>query len=214
MNSDPNATKKQARHVDKYLIGLTGNIATGKSAVAQMLAELGAQPIDADQIAHHLMRHGAPTWQTIVNTFGPAILAPSGEIDRQQLSKIVFTDPAALRRLETIVHPAAIQAITAAIAATTERIVVVEAIKLIEAGMHRAYHTLWVTTCPKETQIARLVALRGLSQTEARQRIEAQPSQAKKIALANVIIDTGSTLDDTHRQVLAAWKTIPPGSIK
>lgn len=196
--------------MDRYLIGLTGNIATGKSAVAQMLAELGARPIDADRIAHDVMGHGTSTWQAVVDAFSPAILAPGGEIDRQRLGEIVFTDPAALRQLEAIVHPATIQAVTAAIAAATERVVVVEAIKLIEAGMHRAYHALWVTTCPPETQIARLVALRNLSQAEARQRVEAQSSQAEKVALADVVIDTSSTLDDTHRQVLAAWRAIPP----
>ena len=194
--------------MDRYLIGLTGNIATGKSAVAQVLAELGARTIDADRVAHEVMRRGTPACQAVVDAFGPAILAPGGEIDRKRLGDIVFADPDALRRLEAIVHPAVGLAVSEAIAAATERVVVIEAIKLIEAGMHRACHALWVTTCPAEIQIARLVSLRGLSEGEARLRVEAQPPQAEKVALADVVIDTGGTLDDTRRQVLVAWKAV------
>lgn len=196
--------------MDRYLIGLTGNIATGKSAVAQMLAELGARAIDADRVAHDVMRHGTVTWQAIVSAFGPTILAPDGEIDRRRLGEIVFADPKALGYLEAIVHPATVQAVAAAILETTERVVVVEAIKLVEAGMHSTYHALWVTTCPPEVQIARLIALRGLDKAEAQLRVRAQPPQADKVALADVVIDTGGTVEDTRRQVLAAWEAIPP----
>jgi dephospho-CoA kinase len=196
--------------VDRYLIGLTGNIATGKSAVARMLAGLGAHTIDADQAAHDAMRHGTPTWQAVVDAFGRAILAPDGEVDRKRLGEIVFADPAALRRLEAIVHPAVGWAVGEAIAAAAERVVVVEAIKLIEAGMHRACHALWVTTYPAGVQIDRLTALRGLSEAEAWRRVNAQPPQAEKVRLADVVIDTDGTLDDTRRQVLAAWAAIPP----
>jgi len=194
--------------MDKYLIGLTGNIATGKSAVAHMLAERGAQAIDADGVAHKVMLYGTPTWRAVVDAFGPTILAAGGEIDRKQLGEIVFADPDALRQLEAIVHPATTRAVSAAIARATERVVVIEAIKLIEAGMHRAYHALWVTTCPPETQIARLMALRNLSEAEAWLRVKAQPPQAEKIALADVVIDTSGTLEDTRRQVTAAWEAI------
>jgi dephospho-CoA kinase len=146
-----------------------------------------------------------------VDAFGPAILDPKDgcEIDRKRLGEIVFADAEALRRLEAIVHPPVHQAVSEIIAAASEHVVVVEAIKLIESGMHRAYHTLWVTTCPPETQVARLMALRGLNEAQARLRVEAQPSQAEKVALADVVIDTGGTLKDTRRQVLAAWEAIP-----
>ena len=200
------------RHpTDKYLIGLTGNIATGKSAVAKMLTDLGARAIDADQVVHEVMRQGTPTWRAIVDAFSPAILdlKDGREIDRKRLGEIVFADVEALRRLEAIVHPPVTQAVSEIIAAASERVVVVEAIKLVESGMHRAYHTLWVTTCPPETQVARLMALRGLNEAEARLRVEAQPPQAEKVALADVVIDTGGTLEDTRRQVLAAWEAIP-----
>jgi dephospho-CoA kinase len=192
-----------------YLIGLTGNIATGKSTVAGMLADLGAQVIDADQVAHRVMRHGTPTWQAVAEAFGPEVLAPDGQIDRGRLGEIVFADPEALRRLEAIVHPAVGRAVDRIIARATEPVIVVEAIKLIEAGMHRGYQALWVTACPAEMRIARLVAQRGLSETEAKRRVLAQPPQAEKVALADTVIDTGGTLEETRRQVLAAWETIP-----
>ncbi len=195
--------------VNKYLIGLTGNIATGKSAVAQMLAELGARAIDADKVAHTVMHQGTPTWQAVVDAFGEAILASDGQIDRQRLGNMVFADPDALHCLEAIVHPAVGLAVSEAIASAAEGVIVVEAIKLIEAGMHRACHGLWVTTCPAEVQIARLTSLRNLSVSEARLRVETQPPQEEKIALADVVIDTSGTLEDTHRQVLAAWNAIP-----
>ncbi|MFZ5916417.1 MAG: dephospho-CoA kinase [Chloroflexota bacterium] len=192
-----------------YLIGLTGNIATGKSAVAGMLAGLGARVIDADRVAHQVMGHGTATWQAVAQAFGPQILTPESEIDRQRLGQIVFADPTALARLEAIVHPATTRAVSAAIAAAAESVIVVEAIKLIEAGMHRAYDVLWVTTCPPEVQVARLTAFRGLSEAEARLRVEAQPPQAAKIALADVVIDTSGSLQETRRQVMVAWEAIP-----
>jgi dephospho-CoA kinase len=199
------------RPMGKYLIGLTGNIATGKSTVAQMLAALGARTIDADQVAHKVMHPGTPTWQAVVDAFGPMVLDPNGgrEINRKRLGEIVFADAEALRRLEAIVHPPVHQAVAEMIAAAAERVVVVEAIKLIESGMHRAYHALWVTTCPPEAQVIRLMALRGLGESEARLRVEAQPPQAEKVVLADVVIDTAGTLEDTRHQVLAAWKAIP-----
>ncbi|MFN2229888.1 MAG: dephospho-CoA kinase, partial [Anaerolineae bacterium] len=121
------------------LIGLTGNIATGKSVVAQMLSELGARVIDADKVAHEVMAPGAPAYDAVVDAFGPAVLAPDGTIDRGKLGGIVFRDPTALQRLEAAVHPATIAEVTLRILQATEPVVVVEAIKLIEAGLHRGY---------------------------------------------------------------------------
>lgn len=205
-----------------YLIGLTGNIATGKSSVANMLRHLGAQIIDADKIAHEVMRAGTPVWQQIVKTFGEEILAPDGEINRAKLGQIVFADPQALARLERIVHPAVIAEVDrriAQIATETAQesdappVIVVEAIKLIEAGMHRDYDALWVVTCPPEEQKARLMRERNLSEAEADLRIRAQPPAAAKIALADVVIENSGSLEDTRHQVIAAWKTIPRGHL-
>lgn len=193
----------------KVLIGLTGNIATGKSEVGRMLAELGARVIDADAVAHQVMRRGDPAYDAVVEAFGPDILRPDGEIDRARLGAIVFADAEALRRLEAIVHPQVIAHVDALIRDASEPVVVVEAIKLIEAGMHHYCHALWVITCSREQQIARLMYNRGLSETEATLRVDAQPPQAEKIALADVVIDNSHSLAETRRQVEAEWKKLP-----
>ncbi len=187
------------------LIGLTGNIATGKSTVARMLADLGAETIDADEVAHEVMRAGSPVHTQIVAAFGPEVLAPDGEIDRKRLGAIVFADAAALARLEALVHPAVIAEVGRRIAASTAPAVVVEAIKLIESGMAAGCDSVWVTVCRQEQQIRRLMAGRKMSRAEARQRVQAQPPQEAKIARADVVIDTGETLAQTRAQVWAAW---------
>ena len=192
------------------LIGLTGNIATGKSEVGRMLAELGARVIDADAVAHQVMRRGGPAYAAVVEAFGPDILRPDGEIDRARLGAIVFADAEALRCLEAIVHPEVIARVDALVREATEPVVVVEAIKLIEAGMK--CDSLWVVTCAKEQQLARLMAQRGLSEEEARRRIEAQPPQEEKLALADVVIDNSGSLDETWRQVKREWEKIVPSN--
>jgi len=192
-----------------YLIGLTGNIATGKSVVGRFLGELGARVIDADQVAHEVMRPGGPAYDPVVEAFGPEILGDDGTIDRGRLGAIVFQDAAALRRLEAAVHPAVIAEVAGRIAGATEPVVVVEAIKLIEAGMHRAYDALWVVTAPRRVQIARLVAQRGLSEAEAALRVDAQPPQAEKVALADRVLANVGSLADLRVQVEAAWAQIP-----
>jgi dephospho-CoA kinase len=193
----------------KYLIGLTGNIATGKSTVAGMLSDLGATVVDADALTHELQRKGTPTYAAIVAAFGQGILDPSGEIDRRALGAIVFSDPDQLRRLEAIVHPAvAIESQRRIVEASTS-IVVYEAIKLLEAGRASMCDSIWVVTARPEVQLKRLMRDRNLSEAEARQRIEAQPPQSKKIKQAQVVIDNSGSLTETRRQVEAAFKSIP-----
>jgi dephospho-CoA kinase len=192
----------------KYVIGLTGNIATGKSVVSKMLKRLGARAIDADGLAHELMEKDTPVWQAVVQEFGPGILCRDGSINRKKLGSIVFADEAALRRLEALVHPAVIACTQELIESSQEPVVVVEAIKLIEAGMEKTCDALWVTTCRQEQQLARLVRQRGLTEEEARQRIEAQPRQEAKLALADVIIDNSGGLDETWQQVKREWERI------
>jgi len=194
-----------------FLIGLTGNIATGKSLVAQMLAEVGARVIDADQVAHAVMLPGGAAYGAVVEAFGSDILSETdadGTIDRAKLGAIVFRDPVALRRLEQAVHPATVAAVNRLIAAAAERVVVVEAIKLIEADMHRRYDALWVVTAPREVQIARLMAIRGLSQAEATLRVDAQPPQAEKAALADLVIVNDGSVADLRLKVEAAWTEV------
>ena len=191
-----------------FLIGLTGNIATGKSTVARMLAELGATVIDGDRVARQVMHAGSDTYAAVVAAFGPQIVGSDGELDRQRLGRLVFGDPAAMAHLDAIVHPAVRRQVERLIAAATSDVVVVEAIKLIESGMSAKYNSLWVTTCPAEQQIRRLVRERGHSPAEARQRVAAQSPQEAKIARADVVIHTDSTLARTREQVEAAWEQV------
>jgi dephospho-CoA kinase len=192
----------------KYLIGLTGNIATGKSVVLRMLQRLGARAIDADALVHQLMVKGTPLWQAILDEFGEGILGPEGEIDREKLGAIVFADAEALNRLEAIVHPAVTARVDELIRQATEAVVVVEAIKLIEAGWHRTCDALWVVTCSKEQQLERLMRTRKLSHDEALLRIEAQPPQEDKVALADVVIDNSGSLKETGEQVEGEWERL------
>jgi len=194
-----------ARRASSLLIGLTGNIGTGKSTVARMLANLGATVIDADQVAHQVMRADTPVHAALVAAFGTEVVGADGEIDRARLGTLVFSNADALARLESIVHPAVIQEVAKRVAAAPTRVVVVEAIKLIEAGMAAGCDSLWVTTCPPEEQERRLMADRGLSREEAQLRMRAQPPQEEKAARADVVIDTGGSLAQTRTQVEAAW---------
>lgn len=199
---------------EHILIGLTGNIATGKSQVARMLAELGARVVDADKVAHELMRPGGPAFTAVVDAFGPQILTTDGLIDRARLGSIVFRDPAALRRLEVAVHPATIAEVNRRITQATEPVVVIEAIKLIESGMHRRYDALWVVTAPRSLQIARLMATRELTEQEAALRVDAQPPQEEKAALADLVIANDGDLAALRQKVEAAWAQIVKVTIR
>ena len=192
----------------QYVIGLTGNIATGKSTVAKMLEELGATVIDADALVHKLQRQGTPVYDDIVAAFGPDILDQAGEIDRKALGAIVFADPAQLRRLESIVHPAVLIESAQRLMAAATPVAVYEAIKLIEAGRAEMCDALWVVTARPDVQLQRLMRDRHLSEAEARQRIAAQPPQSEKIRRATVIIDNSGSLEETWRQVTAAFRAI------
>ena len=192
----------------QYVIGLTGNIATGKSTVAKMLEELGATVIDADALVHKLQRQGTPVYDDIVAAFGPGILDQAGEIDRKALGAIVFADPAQLRRLESIVHPAVLIESAQRLMAAATPVAVYEAIKLIEAGRAEMCDALWVVTARPDVQLQRLMRDRHLSEAEARQRIAAQPPQSEKIRRATVIIDNSGSLEETWRQVTAAFRAI------
>ncbi|MBV9791016.1 MAG: dephospho-CoA kinase [Chloroflexi bacterium] len=200
-----------------YLIGLTGNIGCGKSTVVEMLAARGAHVIDADAVTRQVMEVGQPAYQQIVEVFGADILqTANGPIDRPALGRIVFGDTAALKTLESIVHPATREMILSwlrqraaeAEAAGRRDVAVVDAIKLLEAGYPAFCDAVWVVACDEAEQIRRLVGLRGMSEADARQRIAAQPPQSAKIAAADVVIDNSGALDATERQVAAAWQQI------
>jgi dephospho-CoA kinase len=197
-----------SKWADKYVIGLTGNIATGKSIVRKMLERLGAFGLDADALSHRAISKDAPGYLPIVNYFGRWIVGPDGQIDRERLGKIVFNDPVALQQLESIVHPLVFQAVDIIIKRATQPVVVVEAVKLLETEMHTQVNSVWAVTSPRDTQIARLVNLRKMGREEAEQRINAQTTQAEKVSQANVIITNNGSFEDTWKQVYEAWKKI------
>lgn len=193
------------------VIGLTGNIGVGKSTVAALLADLGAYVIDADRVAHAVMAPGQPAYRQIVAAFGPDIAPGGGPIDRAKLGQIVFVDAQALARLEQIVHPAVFERIQELLQQAQAPVVVIEAIKLLEAGYSISLcDVVWVVTAPREQQIQRLMASRGLSRDEAVLRIDAQPAQAQKVAQADVVIDNSGSLDEVRRQVQLAWQALAP----
>jgi len=196
----------------KYVIGLTGNIATGKSVVRKMLEHLGAYSIDADALSHRATAKGAPAYQRVVDTFGKWILDGNGEIDRAKLGRLVFNDPEALQQLETIVHPLVENAIDMMIQRASQRVVVIEAIKLLEGKLVSACDTIWVTYAPEATQKSRLMQKREMSEQDALQRIRAQSPQEMKTAAAKVVIQNSGPFEETWKQVVAAWKDISPTS--
>jgi len=196
----------------KVVIGLTGNIGTGKSVVRRMLEHLGAYGIDADALAHRAIARGAPGYQPVIDHFGKWILTEQGEIDRSKLARVVFGDKEALARLEGIIHPLVLQAIDWLVQRASQKVIVIEAIKLLESGLASTCDSIWVTYTPPEIQLARLMANRKMTESEARQRIAAQPPQEQKLAVADVVIRNDATFEETWKQVQAAWARLVPRS--
>ena len=193
---------------EKIVIGLTGNIATGKSLVLRMLQELGATVIDADKAAHQVMRSGTPVFGAIIEEFGKFIVDEEGEIDRAKLGKIVFSNPEALAQLEAITHPAVRQLILKRINEAPTPVVAIEAIKLFESGLAEQCQATWVVTAPPEAQYKRLIERRKMPPELAKQRITAQSSQKQKAAKANVVIDNGGELVKTWATVKKQYTTL------
>ena len=194
---------------DTLIIGLTGNIGTGKTTVLNMLATRGARIIDADEVAHRVTAPGGIAFGPIIALFGHGILDPGGAIDRSRLGQIVFGDPDKLAQLEKIVHPAVYEAVNAEVERATEPVVVIEAIKLLEAGMAASLcDQVWVITSPVDQQVERLMSDRGMSRAAARARMATQSPQTFKVSQADVVLDNSSTLADLERQVEAAWQRL------
>ncbi len=198
-----------SRWPGKYVIGLTGNIATGKSVVRKMLEHLGGYGIDADALAHRAMAKGAPGYPLVLRAFGEWVLDEDGQIDRQKLAKIAFSDPMALEQLEIIVHPLVAHAVDLLIRRASQSVVVIEAIKLLESDLAAGCDTIWVVDAPAELQIARLMHKRKMAEASARQRIAAQSPQALKLRAAKVMIRNNGSFENTWDQVQDAWSKIP-----
>jgi dephospho-CoA kinase len=193
----------------KYVIGLTGNIATGKSVVRRMLEHLSAYTIDADVLSHRAISKTGPAYGEVVDFFGKFILQSGGEIDRPKLGRIVFSDPQAMKTLEELIHPHIQQAVDILINRSKHEVVVIEAIKLLEGNLVHACDSIWVVSATEKIQIERLMAKRGMNESEAAQRIHAQSSQEIKKAAADVIIMNTGMFTDTWLQVVAAWEKMP-----
>jgi dephospho-CoA kinase len=202
----------QSEERKPFVLGVTGNIACGKSTIMQMLSDLGAETIDADKVYHRLIEPDRPLWQSLIDHFGADILMPDGEIDRRKLGGVVFRDAAALQELERITHPAIRRAVLERIAESTASVVAIDAIKLIEGGFDQFCDQVWLVTCLPDAQRDRLMRRNGLSEVEADQRIAAQPPLEPKIARADLIIDNSGSLESTTCQVHRAWDHLPPNA--
>ena len=192
-----------------WIIGLTGNIATGKSTVLRYLADHGAYVIDADKLTHQAMTPAGPAYPAIVATFGAGVVNADGAINRPALGKVVFADPAALQRLEAIIHPAVFELAQREIAGTTAQVIVIEAIKLLEArNLVKLCNEIWVVTASLETQLRRLQETRGMDAGEAQRRMAAQSPQADKIKQADRVIVNDGTPAELQAQLDALWSEV------
>src|SRR4030042_494706 len=193
------------------VMGLTGNLGTGKTEVAQMLAELGAVIINADELGHDLLQHHTQAYTKILAAFGKSILKHNGEIDRKKLGRIVFADAEALNKLNRIMHPRIYETVIQKIEEYRRAgagVVVLEAALLIEAGWRPLLDQLWVTTAPKSTIVRRLKKSRGLSKEHILTRLRAQMSQEEKARQADIVIDTDCFMDELKARVTELWKKL------
>ena len=197
-----------SRWSNKYVIGLTGNIATGKSVVRQMLQHLGAYTIDADGLAHQAMSPGAPAYRPVVEAFGQIILNPDKTINRAVLGNMAFSNPEALKKLEAITHPIIGQAINTLVSRSKQPVVVIEAIKLLEGSLAADVDAVWVVDASPKTQYIRLLTKRKMSEQDAKQRILSQNPQAEKLKKANVVIKNDGNVEETWKAVQAAFSAI------
>ena len=191
-----------------YLVGLTGGIASGKSHVANLLGGLGASVIDADQVAREVVIPGSPGLAQVVALFGTEILMPTGELDRQKLGEIVFSDPKKRLKLEQIIHPLIKQRTTQLFAEQQTDIVVYAVPLLVEAKVDYPFDAVVTVEAGVENQISRLISSRSMSESEATRRIQAQTSTAEREAIADFIIDSSGTKEQTGEQVNELWKKL------
>lgn len=194
------------------VVGLTGGIAAGKSTVARRLAELGAVVIDADQLARDAVQPGSPGLAAIVDRFSAAVLAEDGSLDRPALGRIVFADDEARQALNGIVHPEVRRLYADAVADARARdpraVIVYDVPLLAEARAADEFGTIVVVDAPAPVRIERLVTLRGMERAEAENRVAAQISDADRRAMADVVIDSSGSVDDTLAQTDALWQRL------
>lgn len=183
-------------------VGLTGGVASGKSTVAAMLAELGAVVIDADVLAREVVERGTPGLAQVVEAFGPEVLTPEGDLDRPKVGSIVFADEAKRRQLEQIVHPLVFERYAEAEAAAPPDAIVVHDIPLlVESGRAEEFDAVLVVDVPTEVQVERMLRDRGWTREDAEGRIAAQATREQRRAVATHLIDNTGTREDLRQRV-------------
>lgn len=193
------------------VIGLTGGIGAGKSTVARLLEELGASVIDADAVARAVVEPGRPAWRELVAAFGAGILAADGRIDRRELARRAFADPDARARLNRATHPHILREIRRrlqALAARSCPVAVLDAPLLLETGLDAAADEVWVVVADPEQEAARAAARSGWTAEEVQARARGQMGREERLRRAHVVIDNRGSLEETRRQVRAAWKRL------
>ena len=195
------------------IVALTGGIASGKSTIAARLAEHGAVIVDADQLVREVQQPGSPVLAAIAEEFGERMLQPDGSLNRAALGQRVFGDAEAVRRLNAIVHPAvraeSARRFAQALTADPGAVVVYDVPLLVEARVDDPWDLVIVAHAPAELRRRRLIELRGMTEADAAARIASQVSDEARLGVADVVIDTTGTLDETHRQVDALWSSLP-----
>ena len=185
-------------------VGLTGGVASGKSTVAKVLAELGAVVIDADAIAREVVARGTPGLDAVVAEFGPGLLTPEGDLDRPAMGRLVFGDEAARRRLEAIVHPLVFERYAELEGSAPEGALVVHDIPLlVESGRGADFDAVIVVDVPRELQVERMLRDRGWTREDAESRIAAQATREQRLAVATHVIENTGTLEDLRARVEA-----------
>lgn len=186
-----------------YLVGLTGGIGSGKSTVAARMVQHGAELIDADQIAREVVAPGKPTWNKLVEHFGREVLDDEGFIDRPKLGRIVFGDDTKRALLNELTHPPVVHEIAERLEVLQafDGVVVLDVPLLVESGVARNYESIVVVAAKPETQLKRLVELRGMAAEDAQARIDAQSPLDEKLAVATHVVWNEGSLDELYTAV-------------
>lgn len=194
------------------IIGVTGNMGSGKSTVCKILANLGAATIDADKLAHEAYRPNSRTWQEIITAFGKHILKPDAEIDREKLGQLVFSDPASLARLNQIVHPEAYRMVQERIEDYRRRgatAIALEAILLIEAGWVNLVDTVWLVVASEDVVMQRLTEHKGTGRPWILARLRSQVPPEEKIEYADEVIYNNGDLNQLETGITELWQKLP-----
>jgi dephospho-CoA kinase len=197
---------KKVRGKKRIILGLTGSFGSGKTTVAAIFKSYGCKIIDADRIAHTVIKHAGKVYKQIIDTFGCDILKNNKSIDRDKLARIVFNNRSALGALNKIIHPVVIGIIKNQIRTSRAKVIVLDAPLLIEAGLKSLVDKLIVVNIKKNIQIERIVKKMPLSKADILKRIKNQIPLGNKVRLADFVIDNNGTLEETKSQILKIWK--------